>query len=247
MIPRPVRHNLPVPDLPARRLETSLRIARAPMNRPNDSVLMDALESRVLLAGFTAKVDFHPSAAAGFKGYVSDTGAVYGNRAKSLVFGWSSNNPTLVDSNFKASPSQRYDTFAMMHKGKKPLRWEIGVPDGLYSVRIVSGDPKAFNSTHRINAEGVSVINGATTRKKRFLSGRANVVVTDGRLTVAAAKGARRSAINFIEISQVLPTVSVSALDASAAEAGLGAGSFRFTRTGPTDKSLTISFVVSGS
>ena len=216
------------------------------MNRPEIPVTIDQLESRLLLAGLTARVDFHPAGAATFKGYVGDTGLVYGNRSKNLVFGWTSNNPTAFDSNYRGSPDQRYDTFIRLHKGKRPLRWEIAVPNGQYSVRVISGDPRVFNTTHRINAEGVRIIDGNTLKKNRFLTGKATVNVTDGKLTVMAAKGARQSVINFIEVSQIVPLVSVSAVDGSASEPG-ASGSFRFTRRGPTDKPLTVNFVVSGT
>jgi hypothetical protein len=32
-------------------------------------------------------------------------------------------------------------------------KWEIAVPNGMYTVRIVAGDPTATNSNYRINVQ----------------------------------------------------------------------------------------------
>ena len=58
--------------------------------------------------------------------------------------------------------------------------------------------------------------------------------------------------IDYIDITStgsapVVPTVTVSATDNAAAEAGQGPGVFTFTRTGDTSQSLTVNYTLGGS
>jgi predicted extracellular nuclease len=50
-----------------------------------------------------------------------------------------------------------------------------------------------------------------------------------------------------LSVSSPLPTVSIAAQDANAAEAGQDPGTFRITRTGDTTNSLTVNYTVSGT
>jgi hypothetical protein len=79
--------------------------------------------------------------------------------------------------------------------------WEIGVPNGRYSVHVVAGDPNFYDSTYKINVEGVLVVNGAAKSNARWKEGTSTVTVSDSRLTLSNASGAVNNKICFIEIT----------------------------------------------
>src|SRR5687768_12355975 len=110
------------------------RADRAPL-------VVERLEDRTLLSAFEAHVNFPPSTAPTYPGYVRDSGNTFGTR-QGHKFGWNVKNKTFVDQNSPKSPDQRYDTFASLVVGGQKLRWEIAVPNGTYSVHIVGGDPR---------------------------------------------------------------------------------------------------------
>ena len=71
------------------------------------------------------------------------------------------------DRNAANSPDQRYDTLTHLQKPENPdAVWELAVPNGTYSVRIVSGDAPNFDSVFRTTAEGVLVVSGTPTTQR---------------------------------------------------------------------------------
>src|SRR5579872_5519661 len=80
---------------------------------------IESLEARRLLSGFAAHVDFGPTAASAPAGYVSDNGAVMGDRGNGLNYGWNAPHPAQVVEHHvrrgSNGPDERYDTFAVMH------------------------------------------------------------------------------------------------------------------------------------
>ncbi len=153
--------------------------------------------------GFSAKVNFQDSTSQGYPGYVPDTGAVFGNRGNGLSYGWNLNNAsTGRNRNAANSPDERYDTFQHMQKPENPnASWELAVPNGTYSVRVVSGDSGYTDSVFRINVEGVLSVNGTPTTANRWLEATVTVTVADSRLTVTNASGASNNKINFVEVA----------------------------------------------
>jgi hypothetical protein len=92
----------------------------------------------------------------------------------------------------------------MMQRYTNPnASWQIAVPSGSYSVRVVAGDPTSHSSVYRITAEGVLTVNGTPTATNRWLEGTQTVTVTDGRLTIANGSGASGNKICFLEIVRV--------------------------------------------
>ncbi len=130
-------------------------------------VALESLERRQLLA-FTALVNFQPAGVATPAGYVADTGGVYGAR-NGLTYGWDADNAASTrDRNNGASPDQRYDT--LTHTQLNGTRtWEIGVPNGDYVVRLVSGDPGYINSTYRFNVEVELATNATPTSARKWI------------------------------------------------------------------------------
>ncbi|HEY8718106.1 MAG TPA: PQQ-dependent sugar dehydrogenase [Pengzhenrongella sp.] len=135
-------------------------------------------------------------------GYAPDTGAVFAKRSSGLSYGWNADNSTATrDRDSTRSPDQRYDTLAFLQLSPNTnARWELSVPNGTYSVRLVAGDPTAFGSTIRLAAESVLVVSGTTTSAQPWLDATATVTVSDRRLTISNAAGAANNKLAFLEV-----------------------------------------------
>ena len=68
----------------------------------------------------------------------------------------------------------------------------------------MAGDPSFFDSIYKFNVEGVLTVFGAPTSSNPWVEGTRTVTVSDGRLTVSNATGAKNNKIDFIEISPVV-------------------------------------------
>jgi N-acetylneuraminic acid mutarotase len=219
----------------------------------------EVLERRSLFhgSGFEAFVNFQPGAAEAPVGYAADTGAVYGDRGNGLTYGWNASTAALArERNAAISPDQRYDTLTSMQRSGYGNVWEIAVPNGTYSVRIVAGDAGAYDSTYAIAAEGVTVVAGKPTSVVKWFDGTQTVTVSDGRLTLTNAAGSANNKICFVDLHQLdaptdLPQVSVTASDPSAAEVAPGEpanpGTFVVSRTGDTTQPLTVNYTLGGT
>jgi hypothetical protein len=88
-----------------------------------------------------------------------------------------------------------------MQKPENPNAfWEIAIPNGSYSVRLVAGDPWYSVSVYRISVEGTLAIAGASSSASLWFDNTVTVTVSDGRLTIASAAGALNNKICFVEI-----------------------------------------------
>lgn len=149
------------------------------------------------------RINFQPASAPVPAGYLPDGGLVFGSRGNGQTYGWNSTNTAQTrDRNSSRSPDQAYDTLIHMQATANPTAaWEIALPNGTYSVRLVAGDPSNFDSVYRIAAEGVVIVNGTPTTTTRWLEGTATVTVTDGRLTLTSASGSSNNKACFVEIT----------------------------------------------
>lgn len=134
-------------------------------------------------------------------GYAADLGHVFGDRGGGLSYGWDADNTahTRVRGN-SASPDFRYDTLNHMQKNGANRKWEIAVPNGLYLVRIVAGDPSNIDSVYRMDLEGTPALSGTPSGDTRWFRRTINVQVNDGRLTLSNAIGAVNNKIAFIDV-----------------------------------------------
>ncbi len=147
----------------------------------------------------TIKINFQPGGFAIPDGFAGDFGAVYGAKGNGLTYGWNA-----LAGNFARDrgllSDQSLDT--LIHTQLYGNRtWEIALPNGAYQVHMVAGDPQYFDSTYKINAEDVLLVNGKPTSGNRFVSGTATVIVTDGKLTLSNAAGAVNNKFDFVEIT----------------------------------------------
>jgi fibronectin type 3 domain-containing protein len=174
--------------------------------------------SPLILPPFNAYINFTNSTTDTFSGYVNDIGAAYPNTNAGLTFGWNQDNTANgFDRSTTTAPDERYDSFAQMQRSPNTnASWKIQVPNGTYSVHIVSGDPTAINSIYEIAVNGVLAVNGTPTANSHWISGTVTITVTNGFITVTNAAGASNNKIDFIDITQV-PAIPVG-LSATAAE-----------------------------
>jgi len=133
--------------------------------------------------------------------YEADGGRAFGDRGNGYSYGWDRDNTsTTGNRNHDRSFDERYDTLAHMQKPEGASTWEIAVPNGTYQVHLVAGDPSYFDSTSKINVEGLLTIDGVRDENNRWLEATATVTVTDGRLTVSNAPGATENKLCFIDV-----------------------------------------------
>lgn len=169
----------------------------------NTSGSVNVVVTAPALPQLSVKVNFQLAGAATPAGNLADTGAVFGNRGNGYSYGWNSDNSsTARDRNAANSPDQRYDTLLHLQKPENPNAvWEISLPNGQYTVRVVSGDPSYFDSVYNLNVEGVLTVNATPTATAKWFEGTRTVAVSDGRLTISNAAGAANNKICFVEIS----------------------------------------------
>lgn len=176
------------------------------VNGPANSVFSNTASAttQTAPAGFVAKINFQDTTSQGFAGYLADTGAVFGDRGNGFSYGWNISNATTArNRNAANSPDERYDTLEHLQKPENPNAvWESAVPNGTYTVHVVSGDPNFIDSVFRTNVEGTLAVSGTPTAATHWFEGTVTVTVTDGRLTVSNGAGASNNKINFIDITQ---------------------------------------------
>jgi uncharacterized delta-60 repeat protein len=216
----PGNNNLAYVDIPA-----GQRQVYVPINSIDDNLLEPAETGTFTLAtneGYTIgsfkdrtvtiadndslSINFAPPAPPDFKvlrdtaDYGVDIGQKFGQHGK-FVFGWDADNTANARRrNSAGSPDARYDTFNHMQKAGASRKWEIALPNGLYTVRLVAGDPSAADSVYRMSLEGQRVLVGTPGGDVRWFRSTTNVLVTDGRLTLSNAAGAKNNKIAFIDI-----------------------------------------------
>jgi glucose/arabinose dehydrogenase len=148
-------------------------------------------------------INFQPAASPVPAGYLADAGLVFADRGNGRSYGWTADNTAQTrDRNAANSPDQRYDTLTHLQKPAYPdAIWEIALPNGSYSVRVVSGDASNFDSVFRMTVEGVLAVNGTPTTSTRWIEGTVTVTVSDGRLTIRSGSGASNNKICFVDIT----------------------------------------------
>lgn len=149
-----------------------------------------------------ARIDFEAKGGTLKPGDRADIGAKFADRGNGLNYGWDVDNTANARNRAnKRSPDPRYDSFNHMQKGGVNRKWEIAVPNGLYQVTIVAGDPNATDSIYRINVEGQLALSGIPGGDVHWFTRTMNIMVSDGRLTVTNGAGAVNNKIAYLEIT----------------------------------------------
>jgi len=150
------------------------------------------------------KVNFQLATSPTPPGYLADAGLAFGDRGNGSSYGWNIDNTVNArDREAANSPDQRYDTLNHMQKPGGATSWELALPNGQYSVRVVSGDPSNFDGYYSITAEGVVVIDGQPDAASLWFDATVEVTVADGRLTLANNTGATNNKLCFVEVTSV--------------------------------------------
>ncbi|MCI0745278.1 MAG: fibronectin type III domain-containing protein [Verrucomicrobia subdivision 3 bacterium] len=142
-------------------------------------------------------------------GYAQDIGEVFGLKTNGLTYGW--NVDITVDSRWRNNPNSpdlRWDTFNHLQKPQvlPTAVWEIEIPNGFYSVYMVSGDPTAVDSVFQFDIEGVVSTNSyVPVGGAWFTEFRQGIGVSDGRLTIKSGPQAANNKLNFIDIYPAIP------------------------------------------
>lgn len=185
-------------------------------------------------------VNFQPTGTTPPPGFIAHTGAMYASSG-GYAHGWSVPPAASIKRNAPNSPNVLYDTFTPMQfdassNPRNDQRWQIGVPNGTYRVRVVAGDPTAYNSVYKIDVEGVLTIDGTPSATRLWLEGVRNVLVSDGRLTISNATGAVNNKLAFVEIkpsSVDPPDTSITSGPVQDSNTFTATPSFAFSSTTP--------------
>jgi hypothetical protein len=144
------------------------------------------------------KINFQPANAVIPDGYLPDSGARFGNRGNGFRYGWNQTVNDTRDQN--RHPDQRYDTFNHMQKQGVKKSWEIAVPNGVYELFLVMGDPRRANQVNSVEVEGTIVSD--PDGQDNFDEYQVSVTVNDGRLSIKPADEASNAKIAFVDIFQ---------------------------------------------
>jgi len=155
------------------------------------------------------KINFQPAAAQVPSGYLVDAGQLYGNRANGQTYGWSlDRTPDTRERN--VNPDQRYDTLVHMKRlNQVPVaNWDLALPNGQYTVRLVMGDPSFQDQTNHIKIEGVTYTDPDPYDDDQdvdafgdFDEVTRTVTITDGKLTLSPSSGCYNTKLVFIEVT----------------------------------------------
>ncbi|MFN8075521.1 MAG: PQQ-dependent sugar dehydrogenase [Kineosporiaceae bacterium] len=144
-------------------------------------------------------VSMQPASAAVPNGYLADSGAPFGARG-GLRFGWSADRSAWTrDRN--VLEDQVRDTLVHV----RDATWSLALPRGVYRVSAVGGDPAFYDSVEKVDAEGVRLLDGTPLSWRRFVTGSADVPVTDGQLTLTTAAGGSNVKLNAVTVELVSP------------------------------------------
>lgn len=159
------------------------------------------------------KFDFTTTTGTLETGYTRDDGSAYSPNAS---FGWvtrTTKTPLSVVSDTRVrgtSVDKRLDSLAHMQRQGKDAAWEVVLPNGQYHVCVGVGDATSLDSTHKLNAEGINIVDSFrpnTTQRFMILSKVVNI--TDGKLTLDAFGGVNTK-ILFAEIESISPSLHPS-------------------------------------
>jgi fibronectin type 3 domain-containing protein len=154
---------------------------------------------------FSAHINFSSSETEIPTGYFNDNGLTFGSHANGLSYGWNQDNTAAArDRNDADSPDELHDSLIHMQKLTDPnASWKIAVPNGVYTIHLVAGDPDFTDSYYKINVNGVLAINGKPDHHQHWFDDTITLTVTNGFIEISNAQGARNNKIDGIDIVQV--------------------------------------------
>lgn len=129
--------------------------------------------------------------------YEADRGEAFSQKPSGFRYGWNDENTGhTYERNSDLAPDERYDRGIVM--GDK--KWEMEVEPGIYRVLIVAGDAGVTDAVYKINVENTLVVNGIPSSEFPWVTGYADVEVTDGKLTISSAPGAENNRLAYLHV-----------------------------------------------
>ncbi|KKN33915.1 hypothetical protein LCGC14_0798950, partial [marine sediment metagenome] len=215
------------PDLPVGSYSTTIFASDQPDLGYANAEMRVNLEITETPNDFAVNINFSDAATPAPVDYELDSGLPFGDRGNGLNYGWFQTNGTTLLNLSENARNRNYPALDIKQRTLIHMQygdvngnsgvltegiWEIDVPNGTYNVSVGVGDPdvdsQGTSPIHRINAEGVNLIDnfaptGAAGSATRFSNGSRNVSVSDGRLTISAdaANGGFNTKINTISIT----------------------------------------------
>ena len=152
--------------------------------------------------GRPVKINFQQAGGEVPEGYLPDYGEAFGDRDEGWKYGW--DRDIQGDARNRGSADaidERYDTLLHLEKGA-PAIWEIELPNGVYELFLVCGDPDYTDQTNNFDVEGVILEDpdGQAGDGFDFDEFTLTAIVADGRLTIQPAEGSSNSKIMFLDI-----------------------------------------------
>lgn len=182
-------------------------------SRAIPSRAIELLETRILFDAFQVSVNFQPAKVPTPAGYVADSGAFYGDRGNGYSYGWSGGKlPAITREQNAAKPSRNgpdtsYDTFALVYPTGRGSQWQIAVPNGEYTVQVVTGSPIVFPALYRVEVDGELVLNGRATQKSQWVTASEEITVVNGMLSITSMRGVidRLDSVTITAVSPPAP------------------------------------------
>jgi hypothetical protein len=159
--------------------------------------------------GFAAHINFTgnfqtgttPTTPDTVAGYLNDIGKAFGSNGGGLTFGWNVDNTANGrDRQATNSPDELHDSLIHLNLNGT-FTWSIAVPNGTYSVHVLTGDPVNTDVVSKLTVNGVLTVNGSISSTNHWLEGTSTITVTNGLVQVAEQAGAYDK-IDAIDIVQ---------------------------------------------
>lgn len=162
------------------------------------TVLMGSLLGVSVADGAVIRVNFQEDADSPIiEGYHADIGLEFGERAPGVHFGWNEDNTgNARERGDHEDP--RYDTLNHMQQDGS-FSWSVALPNGIYDVHLVMGDPSFTDQTNSVWVNDVEIIDptpGSYFNEYDILG----VEVTDGELTIAPHDDGVNAKVAFVVI-----------------------------------------------
>jgi pectate lyase len=163
-------------------------------------------------------INFRPSSYGLVRGYNDDTGSTYGDRGSGYSYGWDATNTSNAfwrqtiswkDDTSLVPVDADYRRNSIIATGNGARYWEIGLPNGMYYIHLMCGepgDPRNYYPANNVlrnntmNIEGTIVTDPDPDANSDYDEYYVIVNVTDGNLTISQAPDGNDSALCFVDI-----------------------------------------------
>ncbi|HWI55701.1 MAG TPA: hypothetical protein VNZ22_00640, partial [Bacillota bacterium] len=162
--------------------------------------------------GFSAMINFQTNRSTSISNYLIDVGDAFPHTQNNCAYGWNVDNTANAFDRGTISADRRLGTGIKMQTGTNSYYWQIQVPNGIYDVQVLAGDPTDTNATlsgtrYNLNVGTTpAVVDGRPSSSTWwFGTNHIQTVVTNRLLVVSNGPNAVNNRILCISIQQVAP------------------------------------------